>query len=124
MPYSQGNLITLAAARGGWNGYITEVLGGPGPVGRSYRVQSPLAGDRSEGFCVAEDVDIAAGPLTLPTWNVNDKVTLGGQGATVTVDNGDDTYDLEVEFVLTTHLTITRTFVSVPAWRLALENTT
>lgn len=119
--YAPNDKVRLTSARGGWEGFVSEVVSGPS--GESYyHVHSPNWGDPAEGQALVAESDIAAGPLTAPTFSVGDDVTLYGRGGSITADNGDDTFDVSVEWVVNPHLTLTRTHV-VPLWRLAIENT-
>lgn len=113
--------VELTAARGGWDGYIARVLNGPEgqPM---YEVASPARGDRDEGRQHVLPVDINQ-QLTAATFSVGDNVSIAGHPGTIQADNGDGTFDVEVEEVLNRHLTVTRTHVT-PLWRLAVENTT
>lgn len=119
--FNIGDRVTLAAARGGYEGFITAILGGPG--GRPlYRVQSPNSGDPDEGAATVAETDIAGGPGAVPTYAVGDAVTLYGAAGAVTADNGDNTYDVAIDWFPNRHLTLTRAHRAVPAWRLAIEN--
>ena len=119
--FSIGDRVTLAAARGGYEGIVTAVRGGPGG-GPLYVVQSPGAGDLDQGNTLVAETDIAAGPGPVPVFVVGAGVTLYGVAGTVTVDNGDDTYTVAVDWQPNRHLTLTRQHLAVPAWRLAIEN--
>lgn len=119
--YAVGDRVTLGAARGGYVGFVTAILGGPGG-GSLYLVQSPNSGDLDEGMALVAEADIASGPGAVPVYAVGDAVTLYDAGGTVTADNGDDTYDVTIDWFPNQHLTLTRSHVAVPAWRLALEN--
>ncbi|MDH3738620.1 MAG: hypothetical protein OER92_05450 [Alphaproteobacteria bacterium] len=119
--YSIGDRVTLAPARGGYEGFVTSVLGGPGGA-PLYLVQSSNSGDPNEGITLAAEVDIASGPGPVPVFTLGDTVTLYDAGGIVTASHGDDTYDVAVDWVPTQHLTLTRSHLAVPAWRLALEN--
>ena len=119
--FNVGDRVTLAPARGGYEGFVTAILGGPGgaPV---YLVQSPNSGDPNEGVAMVAEVDIAGGPGAVPIYSVGDAVTLYDAGGVVTTDHGDATYDVAVDWFPNRHLTLTRAHLAVPAWRLALEN--
>jgi len=119
--YAVGDRVTLAAARGGYVGFVTALLGGPGGA-PLYLVQSPNTGDLDEGTALVAEADIASGPGAVPTYTVGEAVTIYNAGGTVTADNGDDTYDVAVDWFPNRHLTLTRSHLAVPAWRLALEN--
>ena len=119
--FTIGDRVTLAPARGGYEGFVTSILGGPGgaPV---YLVQSPSCGDPNEGITLAAEADIASGPGVVPVYAVGDAVTQYDAGGTITVEHGDDTYDVAVDWFPNQHLTLKRSHLAVPAWRLALEN--
>ncbi len=119
--YAVGDRVTMAAARGGYVGFVTALLGGPGGA-PLYLVQSPNTGDLDEGTALVAEADIASGPGAVPTYTVGEAVTIYNAGGTVTADNGDDTYDVAVDWFPNRHLTLTRSHLAVPAWRLALEN--
>jgi len=119
--YAVGDRVTLAAARGGYVGFVTALLGGPGGA-PLYLVQSPNTGDLDEGTALVAEADIASGPGAVPTYTVGEAVTIYNAGGTVTADNGADTYDVAVDWFPNRHLTLTRSHLAVPAWRLALEN--
>jgi len=116
-----GDRVTLAAARGGYEAFVTAVLGGPGgtPV---YLVQSPNPGNLDEGVAMVAEADIAGGPGAVPAYTVGQGVTLYAAAGTVTADNGDNTYDVAIDWFPNRHLTLTRSHRAVPAWRLAIEN--
>lgn len=119
--YATNDKVRLTSARGGWEGFVSEVINGPG--GESYyHVHSPNWGDPAEGQALVAESDIVAGPLTPPTFSVSGAVTLYGRRGTIATDNGDDTFDVTVEWTVNPHLTLTRTHV-VALWRLAIENT-
>ena len=119
--YNIGDRVTLALARGGYEGFVTSILGGPG--GRSvYLVQSPNSGDPNEGITLAAEADIASGPGAVPVYALGDAVTLYDAGGIITAERGDDTYDVAIDWFPNEHLTLTRSHLAVPAWRLALEN--
>lgn len=117
--YSVNDKVRLTSARGGWEGFVSEVLSGPEAY---YHVHSPNWGDPDEGEAFVAESDIAAGPLTAPTFTVGDTVTLYGRSASITADNGDDTFDLTVDWTVNAHLELTRSH-TVALWRLAIENT-
>lgn len=119
--YNIGDRVTLTPARGGYEGFVTAILGGPSgtPV---YRVQSPNHGDPNEGTATVAEADIASGPGTVAIFTIGDAVTLYGAGGIVSADNGDTTYDVAIDWFPTQHLTLTRAHLAVPAWRIALEN--
>lgn len=119
--FNIGDRVTLAPARGSYEGFVTSILGGPG--GKSlYLVQSPNSGDPDEGIALVAEADIAGGPGAVPVYALGDAVTLYDAGGIITAENGDDTYDVAVDWVPNQHLTLTRSHLAVPAWRLALEN--
>lgn len=121
MPFSVNDKVRLSDAAGGWEGFVGGTEGAPGGA-VYYQVYSPNWGDPEEGKTVVLEADIAAGPLTAPTFNVNDDVTLYGMAGTVTADNGDGTFDIEVDWTVNRHMELTRIH-TVPLWRLAIENT-
>lgn len=86
-----------------------------------YRVHSLASGDWDEGIQVTQDVDIQQS-LAKDTFQVGEKVSVGGHGGEVTAINGDD-HTVTVDEVITKHLTVTRTHI-VPLWKLAVENRT
>ena len=117
--FVESDKVTLAASRGGWDGFVTQIIGGP--FNPRYLIESPNLGDRSEGSAICYGVDIAAGPLTPPSFSVGEEITLYGQAGTITADHGDGTFTVEVIYFPTDHLTRVRRH-TVPLWRLALEN--
>jgi hypothetical protein len=123
MPYVLNDKVTLAASRGGWSGFVCEVLNGPGGAKPLYRVHSASLGSIDEGVAVVAEDDISAGPLTAPVFSVNDKITLYGLPGTITAANADDSFDVEIDWNPNQHMTLTRSHASVPLWRLAIENT-
>lgn len=116
-----GDRVTLAPARGGYEAFVTAVLGGPdgAPV---YLVQSPNSGDLDEGMAMVAEADIAGGPGAVPVYTVGQSVVLYGAAGAVTADHGDNTYDVAIDWFPNRHLTLTRSHNAVPAWRLAIEN--
>ncbi len=119
--FSVGDRVTLGPARGAYEGFVTAILGGSGGA-PLYLVQSPNSGDLNEGISLVAEADIASGPGSVPVYAVGDLVTLYNTGGIVTADNGDDTYDIAIDWIPNQHLTLTRSHRAVPAWRLALEN--
>lgn len=119
--FNIGDRVTLSPARGGYEGFVTSILGGPGgaPV---YLVQSPNSGDLDEGIALVAEADIASGPGAVPVYALGDAVTLYDAGGIITAENGNGTYDVAVDWFPNQHLTLTRSHLAVPAWRLALEN--
>lgn len=119
--FKVGDRVTLSAARGGYDAFVAAVLGGPGGTA-VYVVQSPNSGDLDEGIAVVAETDIASGPGAVPTFAVGGLVTLYGVAGAITADRGDNTYDVAVDWFPNRHLTLTRSHLAVPAWRLAIEN--
>lgn len=111
--------VELTAARGGWDGYVARVLtaadGGP-----LYEIRSPEQGNRAQGTQLVRAVDVAGG-LTATTFAVGDQVAIAGRGGEVVADNGDGTYEVDVQVTYNRHLTLTRRH-TVPLWLLAVEN--
>lgn len=116
--FSISDKITLKAARGGWVGFVAGIREG----GSFYEVVSASPGDLDEGFQVVSASDIEDGTLTAPTYSVNQTITLYGMAGTITVDNGNGTFDVEVVWYPNKDMTLTRTH-TVPLWRIAQENT-
>lgn len=111
--------VELTAARGGWDGYVSRVLNAAdgGPL---YEVHSPERGNRSQGTQLVRPADVA-GSLIATTFAVGDQVVVAGRGGAVVADNGDGTYEVDVDVTYNRHLTITRRH-HVPLWLLATEN--
>ncbi len=72
--FNVGDRVTLAQARGGHEGFVTSILGGPDGT-PLYLVQSPNSGDLDEGIPLAAEADIASGPGTVPVFALGDTVT-------------------------------------------------
>lgn len=121
MPFAIGDRITLAPARGGYECFVTDIVGGPGGPFQ-YFTQSANTGDLDEGVALVAEVDIASGPGAVPTYSVGQQITLYGTGGVIIADNGDDTYDIEFEWYPNEHLTLDRVHSRVMAWRIAIEN--
>lgn len=119
--YAINDKVTLAAARGGWSGFVAGIVGGPGET-FLYRIISPNMGNIEEGAQLVSENDIAAGPLTAPEFTDGQAISLYGMSGTITEVHGDGTFDVEVEHVQTNHLTLTRLHSRVPLWRIAIEN--
>ena len=113
-----GDRVQLDPAVGGFEGYVTSVVGGP--ADRLYLVQArdstPLLGPRQ-----VNEAQISAGPLSPPVFSVGRNITIDGFGGTIVADNADRTYNVDVTVTDIEHLTYTRRHV-VPDWQLALEN--
>lgn len=118
MSYSIGDKVRLTSARGGWEGYVADVVGGPVDV--AYVVTSPNQGDLDEGTQTVLPDGIAAGPLTLPVYSVGDRVSLYGMGGEVTSASPPE-YTVEIDWYPNQHMTLTRTH-NVHAWQIAVEN--
>ena len=117
--YSINDKVTLSAARGGWDGFVTEIINGPGTT-YLYRVCSADSGNLDEGNQLVSELDIA-GLLDPPDFSLSQNISLYGRAGIITAVNG-DTFDIEVEWNPNEHMTLTRTHASVPLWRVAIEN--
>ncbi len=114
--FAVGDRLRLADHLGGFEGFVTQVLGGPDS--HLYRVQGRYEDPDRVPRTVAE-ADVVAGPLAPPVFTVGRAVRIGPDGGVVTADNGDGTFTVEVTWFPNRHMTLTRTHV-VPGWLLAI----
>ena len=118
--FALGDRVRVAAHLGGrageWEGFVRQLVGGPDD--RLYRVQGRHEDPDRAPRTVAES-DIVAGPLAAPVFSVGRSVSIDGFAGTVTADNGDGTYDVEVTWWPNEHMTLIRRHV-VPGWQLAI----
>ena len=119
--YAVGERVILTLARGGYEAFVTDIVGGPGGSPQ-YFTQSPNTGDQDEGISLIAEGDIASGGGAVPTYTVGQQVTIYGKAATIIADNGDATYDTTVVWYPNQHLTLTRTHFAVAAHLIAIEN--
>lgn len=117
--YAVNDKVRLTAARGGWDGYVSAILGGPGG-GALYMVHSIKWSDPDEGQTLAAEGDIAQ-TLTPAVFEVGDTVTLYGRSGEVVTVHGDSTYSVRIDWTVNNHLTLSRIH-RVPLWRIAQEN--
>lgn len=118
MLFSVGDRVRLAAHVGGYEGFVHEIVGGPDDV--LYRVQGSFEDhERAPRTVAAADID--AGPLPSPTYAVGQTVSIYDQSGTVTADNGGGSFDVEVDWQVNEHMTLTRLH-RVPAWQIAIWN--
>ena len=108
--------IAVSSALGGWGGYITRVVNPD-----VYHVISASPHDIDEGEQLVQEVDIDSS-LQAASFANGDNISLYDKSGTIVADNGDKTYDVEVDVVLNQHLTVTRQHKNVPLWRIAIEN--
>lgn len=112
------DIVTLSAARGGWQGVISMVitLGSP----ELYRVENLDYGDDIEGSAIVAGVDIASAHTDYPDWQVGDSVTLYEVGGEITAIDG-RFYTVHIEQQQNADITFKRDHI-VPRWRLLIEN--
>lgn len=114
--YQVGDRVQLAPQNGGFEGFVTELIGGP--ENRLYRVQGRSNHPERARRTVAEG-KIIAGPGPAPVFSVGRQVTIDGFSGTVTADNGDGTYDVDVRVTWNQHLVTTRRH-RANGWELAI----
>lgn len=120
MQFSVGDRVQLDPAVGGFEGYVTAVVGGP--ADRLYKVQKPFA-DIIDSPRQVNEQQISAGPLTPPVFTVGRFITINQrESGLIVADNLDRTYNVDVEWIANEHLTTVRRHV-VFDWQLALDNT-
>ena len=114
--FAVGDRVTLAAHVGGFEGFVTERVGGP--VDYLYRVQGRTE-DPDKAMRTVAEADVASGPGAAPVFTVGRSVTIDGFSGTVVTDNGDGTFNVDVEWFPNDHMKLTRRHV-VPGWQLAI----
>ena len=83
MPFAIGDKVRVAASRGGFAGFVFEILGGPG--GKNlYRIINEAFDDPEKGGAIVAEADIVAGPLVKKVFAIGDAVSLAGRGGTIT----------------------------------------
>lgn len=116
--YNIGDIVTLSAARGGWEGVISDIvsLGDP----ELYKVENLNYDDRIEGDVIVAGADIASANQNYPTWQVGDSVTLYRISGEITAINGTE-YTVHITRRRNKDIVFERDHV-VPRWRLLIEN--
>lgn len=118
--YAIDDIVTLSAARGGWQGVISDIitLGDPS----LYRVENLDESDVINGSAIVAEVDIADSNTDYPEWQVGQQVTLYRRRGTIEAING---RILSVKIIETRSPDITfERLHHVPRWRLLIENNT
>lgn len=112
------DIVTLSAARGGWQGVISDIvsLGGP----ELYRVENLDYDDPIEGSCIVAGSDIASSNTDYPSWQVGSTVTLYRLQGEITQING-RMITVQIIETRSPDITFTRDHI-VPRWRLLIEN--
>lgn len=116
--YSIDDIVTLSAARGGWQGVISDIvsLGVP----ELYRVENLTYDDPVEGSTTVAGSDIVSSNTNYPSWQVGDTVTLYRLQGEITAING-RIITVKVIETRSPDITFTRDHL-VPRWRLLIEN--
>lgn len=116
--YSVDDIVTLSAARGGWQGVISDILTLGDP--ELYRVENLNYDDRIEGSTTVAGADIVSSHTNYPSWEVGDGVTLYEVGGEITAING-RMITVRIEQIQNREITFSRDHI-VPRWRLLIEN--
>lgn len=116
--YAVDDIVTLTAARGGWQGVISNIvsLGKP----ELYRVENLTYDDPIEGSCIVAGADIASSNTDYPAWQVGDTVTLYRLQGEITAIDG-RMITVEIIETRSQDITFTRNHI-VPRWRILIEN--
>lgn len=116
--YNIDDIVTLTAARGGWQGVISDIvsLGDP----ELYRVENLTYDDRIEGSCIVAGSDIASSNTSYPNWQVGDSVNLYKLRGTIQAIDG-RMITVQIIEIRSQDITYTRAHI-VPRWRLLIEN--
>lgn len=115
--YNVDDIVTLSAARGGWQGVISDIITLSPEL---YRVENLNYHDRIEGSAIVAGSDIASANTNYPAWQIGDAVTLYQRGGQITAING-RFYTVHIEQVRNDDITFKRDHI-VPRWRLLIEN--
>lgn len=118
--YAIDDIVTLTAARGGWQGVISDIvsLGSPD----LYRVENLDESDLLNGSAIVAGTDIAESNTDYPAWETGQQVTLYRMQGTIEAING---RILSVKVIETRSPDITfERLHHVPRWRLLIENNT
>ena len=116
--YSLHDIITLSAARGSWEGVISELL--PGVSEPEYRVRKRVYEAHRNSSVIVRESDISSLSGVAPTFNVGDTITLNASSGIIQAID-DETYTVDVTFQWKPNLQLTRRFM-VPRWRILVEN--
>ena len=117
--FDVGAKVRLSEARGGWVGFVTDVAGAPAGR-RAYLVVSETPHNPRKGTVLADEIDVADGPLVIRSFVVGDQVFFAGRGGAIVADEAAG-FRVRMKIVLNPHMTITRDHI-VPGWQLALDN--
>jgi len=112
------DIVTLTAARGGWQGVISDIvsLGEP----KLYRVENLIYDDPINGSVIVSGADVASSNTNYPDWQPGDTVTLYRlQGEITNIDGRMIT--VQITETRSPDITFTRKH-TVPRWRLLIEN--
>lgn len=126
--FNVDDIVTLSAARGGWQGVISGIL----TLGKPelYRVESLDYDNRIHGSTTVAGADIVSANRNYPDWQVGDSVTLYRLSGEITqidhvpvplIISSPKTYTVHVEQIQNSEITFKRDHI-VPRWRLLIEN--
>lgn len=121
--YAIGEIVTLSAARGGWQGVISDNDISIG-ARQAYQVHSLVmteAGDFNSVKVLEVDIASSQGVANYPAWQVGNIVTLYSRSGTITAINGDD-ITVEIDWPRPKLYYTQKRFHTVPKWRLYIEN--
>jgi hypothetical protein len=118
--YSVDDIVTLTAARGGWQGVISSIvsLGHP----ELYRVENLDQGDPENGSVTVSVADIASSHTDYPDWQPGQQVTLYKLTGQIKAIDG-RYISVEITQTRSPEVTFERLHI-VPRWRLLIENNT
>lgn len=116
--YAVDDIVTLTAARGGWQGVVSNIvsLGEPD----LYRVENLTYDDPIEGSAIVAGGDIASSNTNYPAWQVGDTVTLYRLTGKIKEIDG-RMITVEIIETRSEDITFRRNHI-VPRWRLLIEN--
>lgn len=119
--YNVDDIVTLSAARGGWQGVISDILTLGTP--ELYQVENLNYDDRIDGgSTIVAGVDIASAHTDYPAWQIGDPVTLYEVAGEITAIDG-RMITVRIEQQQNEDITFRRDHI-VPRWRLLIENNT
>lgn len=118
--YEVEEIVTLSAARGGWQGVISRVQ----TIGdrNAYLVHSLkyVVYSRLSEIVLEQDIASSQG-FAYPTWNIGDTVILYKRSGTITAIDGTE-YTVEIDIPIPDLYFTRKRFHKVPRWRLLIEN--
>lgn len=118
--YQPDEIVTLTAARGGWQGVISKVTSVGDKTAYLVHALKYEVYSRIVDVVLAEDIESSQG-FSYPNWQVGDEVVIYDWQGTITAINDTD-YIVEIKQPRKElYYTQIRTH-KVPRWRLLIEN--